>query len=127
MVHIHNPVLKAVRQSVLVSKDKPVDKPWNVQQRAPRPTCRTGDAEGGAAAGAAAQDSDDAGGGVMKQVETAAGAVAAGQRHRLPLGVRNPGVAVPDAGGQPEDVLLYFGIIDILQVRHGPLTRTPRV
>ena len=49
--------------------------------------------------------------------EAKAAAVVAGQRQQLPLGVRNAAVAVPDGGGQPEDVLLYFGIIDILQVR----------
>ena len=51
-----------------------------------------------------------------KRDEAKAAAVVAGRRQQLPLGVRNPAVAVPDAGGQSDDVLLYFGIIDILQV-----------
>jgi hypothetical protein len=55
-----------------------------------------------------------------KRNEARAAAVVAGQRQQLPLGVRNAALAVPDAGGQPEDVLLYFGIIDILQV-HPPV------
>lgn len=52
----------------------------------------------------------------VERADTAAKAVAAGHKHRLPLGVRNPGLMLPNAGGGPEDVLLYFGIIDILQV-----------
>lgn len=56
-------------------------------------------------------------------VQAAAGAVAAKPVGRTPstphqpLGVRNSAVAIPGPreGGQPEDAILYFGIIDMLQ------------
>lgn len=81
--------------------------------------CRTtGTTEDAAGGDSAQQMQPDAGAaGKAQRDEAKAAAVVAGQRQQLPLGVRNSAMAVPDGGGQPEDVLLYFGIIDILQVR----------
>jgi hypothetical protein len=80
--------------------------------------CRTtGTTEDAADGDTTQQLQPDAGAaGEAQRDEAKAAAVVAGQRQQLPLGVRNAAMAVPDGGGQPEDVLLYFGIIDILQV-----------
>jgi hypothetical protein len=88
-----------------------------INKRVPTRSCRTTGTTEDAADGDAAQPLGLAGAaGEAQRAEAKAAAVVAGQRQQLPLGVRNAAMAVPDGGGQPEDVLLYFGIIDILQV-----------